>query len=128
MRFTFLKSRTHIGCHRIQTRTIIKCHDQCIYLRNLMASAMTVTIIAMIRRRGSTLPKIAPITIHGSLLSSSLLSSSAVPTWLPGPNNRPYNHKLMLFVGGGTRGAGGATAPQISKYILSAPPDFKTRN
>ena len=36
--------------------------------------------------------------------------------------------KVRILIGGGTRGAKGATAPQISKYMLSPPPDFHIRN
>ena len=37
-------------------------------------------------------------------------------------------HVCICIIGGGTRGPGGPRPPQISKYMLSAPPDFKTRN
>ena len=61
------------------------------YLRNLMASAMTVTIIPMItiRRRGSMLPSIAPsiIDVGVSLLVLLLLFSYG--------SSKRNNHKLM---------------------------------
>ena len=50
-----------------------------------MASAMTITIIPMIIRRGSMVPKIPPSTFNDVL--SSLLSSSAVLV-LPGSNKK----------------------------------------
>ena len=37
-------------------------------------------------------------------------------------------NNMSMIIGGGTRGAEGATAPQIPKYMLLAPPDFHTRN